>query len=322
MKQEETPLSTHISSSLADIPNRLSILPLRDLVVFPYMIFPVLVGRDSSLKAATVAAEHHKYIFLAAQKNATVEEPTEKDIYREGTVAKIIQLLKLPNGLMKILVDGIAQAKIQSFIPNPHYLEGDVEIQKISAEMTPEIDALVRHVSALFSEYIHLNRNVPSEVLVAFENMNDPSRKLFYVAANISENVEVKQKILQLTSLRDQYFEVVRILTSEIDILKIERDIDGKVHESIQKSQKKFFIQEQIRVLQDELGEDEIASPELVKLKEQIVKAKMPKDVHEKAMEEFNRLKKTPPQSPEFGVSRNYLDWRSEERRVGKECRL
>ncbi|MBU2471628.1 MAG: LON peptidase substrate-binding domain-containing protein, partial [Bacteroidetes bacterium] len=281
-----------------NIPNRLPILPLRDVVIFPHMIFPVLVGRESSLKAANEANERGKFIFLSAQKSPGTDEPGPKDIYPEGTIAKIIQLLKLPNGLMKILVDGIVHAVIEEFVPNNNFLEAKVRIIEPTHDVSTELDALVRHSSTLFSEYIHLNRNIPSEVLVAYENIKDPVRKLYYVAANINQNVETKQKILQHVHLKEQYFELIRILNSEIDILKIGRDIDSKVHDNIQKTQKKYFIQEQIRILQDELGEEE-TSPELIKLKQQIEEARMPKEIMEKATEEFNKLRKTPPQSPE-----------------------
>src|ERR1041385_6499673 len=308
MKQEESNIIAP-QSTTSNTPPRLPVLPLRDIVIYPYMIFPVLVGRESSLRAASASVERDKYIFLAAQKNASVEEPSLDDIYQDGTVAKIIQTMKLPNGLMKILVDGVVQAAVTSFIPNEQYLEAEISLVEEQVVITPELDALIRHVSGLFSEYIHLNRNVPSEVLVAFENVKDPLRKLFYVAANVTQSVEVKQKILQFKEIKEQYFELVRLLNAEIDVLKIEKDIDSKVHDSIQKSQRKYLLQEQIRVLQDELGEEEALSPELQKLKAQIEEAKMPKDVHEKAMEEFNKLKKPPPQSPEFGVSRNYIDW-------------
>jgi len=174
--------------------------------------------------------------------------------------------------------------------------------------MDSELDALLRHTSSLFAEYVHLNRNVPSEVLVAFENTRDPQRKLFYIASNILQTVDVKQKILQLTTVREQLHELIRILNSENDVLKIEKEIDTKVHDNIAKSQRKFFIQEQIRILQDELGDEE-SSPELLKLKEDIKKAKMPKQVEEKAMEEYGKLRKTPPLSPESTVLRGYLDW-------------
>ena len=294
--------------TLEQIPNILPILPLRDVVLFPYMIFPVLVGRESSLRAANESLARGKNILLVAQKNSSVDEPTEEDVYREGTVAKILQMLKLPNGLMKILVDGIAQANITKFIPNANFLEAEILVNRIDPPAGREIDALVRHTSSLFSEYVRLNRNIPPEVLLAYDGIKEPQRKMYYMASNIIQSVEIKQRILQTPTLRDQLSELSKILNSEVDILKIERDIDTKVQNNIQKSQRKFFIQEQIKILQDELGDDE-ASPEMVKLKAQLLEAKMPKETKEKAFEEFNKLKKTSPMSPEFSVTRNYLDW-------------
>ncbi|HET9132079.1 MAG TPA: LON peptidase substrate-binding domain-containing protein, partial [Terriglobia bacterium] len=291
-----------------NIPTTLPVLPLRDVVVFPYMIFPVLVGRESSLRAANEALERSKNIFLIAQKNSNIDEPSADDVYAYGTVAKIIQMLKLPNGLMRILVDGVVQAKVRKFVENPQFLEAEVEINRTEIPTGHEIDALVRHASSQFAEYVRLNRNIPPEVLMSFEAIKEPQRRLYYIASNLIQSVEVKQSLLAIPNLREQLYELSKILTKEVDILKIEREIDGKVQDNIQKSQRKFFIQEQIRILQDELGDEE-ASPELVKLKDQILKAKMPKDVQEKALEEFNKLKKTPPMSPEFTVTRNFLDW-------------
>jgi ATP-dependent Lon protease len=299
-----TPKSDHADAP----PTRLPVLPLRDVVVFPSMIFPVLVGREMSLRAVNEALERKKYIFLAAQKNPVTEDPRSDEIYHDGTIAKIIQVLKLPNGLMKILVDGVVQAAIREFVSTERFLEAEVMLTAAPLQMDSELDALLRHASSLFAEYVHLNRNIPSEVLVAFENTRDPQRKMFYIASNILQTVDVKQKILQLTTMREQIHEVIRILNSENDVLKIEREIDTKVHDNIAKSQRKYFIQEQIRILQDELGDEE-SSPELVKLREEIRKAKMPPAVEEKAMEEFNKLKKTPALSPESTVIRGYLDW-------------
>ncbi len=306
----ETPIkfSDTTIETIDSIPKTLPVLPLRDVVLFPYMIFPVLVGRESSLRAANEALERGKNIFLVAQKSAAIDEPTADDVYLHGTVAKIIQMLKLPNGLMKILVDGAVQATVKRFLPTTAYLEAEIIINKSETPTGHDIDALVRHASTLFQEYVKLSRNVPPEVLMAFEGIKEPHRKLYYMAANLVQSVDVKQRILQTQHLREQLYELSKILTTEIDILKIEREIDTKVQDNIQKSQRKFFIQEQIRILQDELGEDE-ASPELAKLKEQLHKAKMPKEIEEKAMEEFNKLKKTSPMSPEFSVTRNYLDW-------------
>jgi ATP-dependent Lon protease len=308
MQQEIDPHTTEAGNQSGALPTRLPVLPLRDVVVFPYMIFPVLVGRESSLRAVNHALEHEKVIFLAAQRTSVTEEPGAEDIYHEGTVAKIVQILKLPNGLMKILVDGIMQASVVRFVPNKRFLEAECKMQNPLEGMDSELDALLRHTSTLFAEYVHLNRNVPSEVLVAFENTKESRRKMFYIASNILQSVDVKQKLLEISSMREQLHELIRILNSENDVLKIEKEIDTKVHDNIAKSQRKFFIQEQIRILQDELGEEE-SSPELIKLKADIVKAKMPKMAQEKAMEEFNKLKKTPSLSPESTVIRSYLDW-------------
>ncbi|MBP1655381.1 MAG: lon [Bacteroidetes bacterium] len=209
---------------------------------------------------------------------------------------------------MKILVDGLIQARISKVVPNERFLEAEIALATHTGAMDSELDALLRHTSTLFAEYVHLNRNVPSEVLVAFENTKDPRRRMYYIASNILQGVEVKQKVLELTTMREQLHELIRILNSENDVLKIEKEIDTKVHDNIARSQRKFFIQEQIRILQDELG-DEDASPEAAKLREDIQRAKMTKEAEAKAMEELAKLKKTPPLSPESTVIRSYLDW-------------
>ena len=292
-----------------DIPKILPVLPLRDTVIFPYMIFPVLVGREQSIRAANYALDTSKYIFLTAQKNASVEEPTPDDIYLEGTIAKIIQILKLPNGLLKILIDGVIQGRIVKFLKNPDFFEVEADIIIPQVEDKKEINALIRQMSAKFKEYVSSNQSIPPETIAAYENITEPDRKLFYVAANINQSVKVKQSILQKFSLREQFYEVINILTSELDILQVEKEIEKKVQENIAKTQRKFIIQEQIRILQEELGEEEAISPEFQKLLEKIKKARMPKEVEEKALEEFNKLRKTPPSSPEATVIRNYLDW-------------
>jgi ATP-dependent Lon protease len=273
------------------------------------MIFPVLVGREQSIRAANFALDGSKYIFLSAQKRSNIEEPTVEDIFPEGTIAKIIQILKLPNGLLKILVDGIIQGRIISFTDRKNFFEAKIEIIASENKDPREMDALLRQMSSLFKEYVKINKSIPPEAVNAFDNIEEPDRKLFYVAANINQTIEIKQAILQKFSVKEQLYEIIKILNSEIEILKIEKEIEGKVSENIAKTQRKFIIQEQIRILQDELGEEEETSPEFSKLKEKIEKAKMPKLVREKAIEELNKLKKTPSSSPESTVIRNYLDW-------------
>ncbi|MCB0732197.1 MAG: endopeptidase La, partial [Ignavibacteriae bacterium] len=292
-----------------EIPKFLPVLPLRDNIIFPYMIFPVLVGREQSIRAANFSLETSKYIFLSAQKKANLEDPTPEDIYTEGTIAKIIQILKLPNGLMKILVDGVMQGKIIKFTNRKEFYEAEVDVIVPEEVNTQEMSALIRQLTVQFKDYVKNNRNIPAEAISAYENIDEPDRKLFYVAANINQSIQVKQSILKNFSLKEQIYEVIKLLNSEVDILKVEKEIESKVQENITKTQRKFIIQEQIRILQDELGKDEEISPEFAKLTEKIKKAKMPKDVLEKVDEEFNKLKKTPPSSPESTVIRNYLDW-------------
>jgi ATP-dependent Lon protease len=309
----EIEINTSGETTLVEnIPDVLPILPLRDIVIFPYMIFPVLVGREQSIRSANYALENTKYIFLAAQKKSNVEDPKKDDIFLEGTIAKIVQILKLPNGLMKILVDGLLQGRILDFTKRTEFFEGHIEVIVPNYDMDHEMNAMVRQMSQLFKDYVKISRNIPNEAVTAFENIEEPDRKLFYVAANINQSIEVKQEILKKIELKDQFYEVIKILNSEIDILKIEKEIDNKVQENIAKTQRKFIIQEQIKILQDELGDDEDSSPEFVKIKGQIKKAKMPKHAEAKALEELNKLKKTPPMSPESTVIRNYLDWMTE----------
>ena len=296
-------------SVLKEIPKLLPVLPLRDNIIFPYMIFPVLVGREQSIRAANYSLETSKYIFLSAQKKANLEDPTPKDIYTEGTIAKIIQILKLPNGLMKILVDGVMQGKIKKYTKRKEFYEAEVELILPEEVNSQEMSALIRQLTVQFKDYVKNNRSIPAEAISAYENIDEPDRKLFYVAANINQSIQVKQSILKNFSLKDQIYEVIKLLNSEVDILKVEKEIESKVQENITKTQRKFIIQEQIRILQDELGKDEQISPEFSKLTEKIKKAKLPKEVLEKATEEFNKLKKTPPSSPESTVIRNYLDW-------------
>jgi ATP-dependent Lon protease len=297
------------TSIVDNIPGTLPILPLRDIVIFPYMIFPVLVGREQSIRAANYANDETKYIFLSTQKRSNIEDPKKEDIYAEGTIAKIVQILKLPNGLMKILVDGLLQGRIVEFTDNKNFFEANIEVIVPEVKHDHEMNALTRQMSQLFKDYVKISRNIPNEAVTAFENIEEPDRKLFYVAANINQLIEVKQGILQKFTIKEQFYEVIKILNSEIDILKIEKEIDNKVQENIAKTQRKFIIQEQIKILQDELGEEEDSTPEFVKIREQIKKAKMAKEAEEKALEELNKLKKTPSMSPESTVIRNYLDW-------------
>ena len=252
------------------------------------MIFPVLIGRASSLKSVAEALEREKFIFVSTQIQGDIEEPSINDIYSYGTVAKILQVIKLPNNLLKVLVEGIFQAKITTPVKDKEYLEASVKIIKTEYDaQDPELQAYIRKVSENFSLYVKSNKQLPPEVKGAFDNIEDPSRKLYYAAANINKNVHAKQTILEQISLKAQYKSLLALLTSEIEVLKIEEELDSKVSDSIHKTQRKYYIQEQIRALQKELDDDEELSADHIQMRSLIEAAKMPEETYKKVMEEF-----------------------------------
>lgn len=294
----------------AKIPNVLSVLPLRDTVLFPNMIFPVLIGRTTSLKAVAESIDRDKLVFVSTQKDSTVDDPTINDIYQYGTIAKIIQILRLPNNLMKVLVEGVHHAKINKHIKTvKEYIEAEITtIPHFYDEKDVEMEALFRHSCELFNNYIKTNKSLPADLTAAFDNIEDPIRKLYFAASNVHQKIEIKQRILEKETIKEQYLELITVIQSELELLKLEDEIDLKVQNSIQKTQKNFYVQEQIRALQKELDTEAENNPELALIKESIEKADMPETVKEKALEEFERLKKTPNMSPEYSVNRTYLE--------------
>lgn len=293
---------------LNSLPDSLPVLPLKDIVIFPYMIFPILAGRDSTIKAINNATETDKFIFLVSQIDPKIEEPSIENLYSVGTIAKILQVIRLPNGLIKVLVDGLVIAKSMGYFNN-EYITTKLKIRTLILEDNNEIDALERRAASLFVNYINSNPSIPKETLSAFENIVEPDRKLFYIASTLNIDASKKQLLLEKDNFKEQFFELLYILNSEIEVLNIEKDIDAKIYQAMQKNQRKFIVQEQIRILQDELGESIELDPDLIKIKESIENSGMPESIMQKAMEEFNKLRKTPQMSPDFGVLRNYLDW-------------
>ncbi|KAA3658980.1 MAG: endopeptidase La, partial [Calditrichaeota bacterium] len=291
------------------INSRLPVLPLKEVVVFPYMIFPLLVGREPSLRAVQEAMLLDKFIFLTAQKDVQAEEPLKDDLFRFGVVARIIQVLKLPNGLMKVLIEGVIRAKITRFLPVSDHFEVKLEFLEDEEIETPDILALTRKTVAAFKDYVQLHPKLPDEILLALEGIVTPARAAHYISCYVHRDVQTKQQILEETGIISQLERLLDLLTSECEILKLEQSIDQKVRDNIQWSQKKFYLQEQMRVIKEELGDEPGGDSELGKLQEKISKAGMPKDVEKKALEELNKLKSSPPISPESSVIRNYLDW-------------
>lgn len=307
--REEILDSEKIEINSASVPKALTVLPLRDIIIFPNMIFPILIGRNSSLKAISAAVERDKFIFVASQRNPTTEEPGFEDIYQYGTTAKILQILRLPNNLLKVLVEGIFQSKIKKVIPNEEYLEAEIShVFPSIKEFDQELYAMVRHSSELFEHYVKANRNLPPDIATAFAAIEDPQRKLFFAAAYIEHSLEERQRILEKKSIKKQYMELIAILKQETELQKLEDEIDVKVQDSIQKTQRKFYIQEQIRTLQKELEDDDEQFPDLAPIRKAIDECGMPEAVAAKAIEEFEKLKKIPSLSPEHSVNRSYLE--------------
>ena len=295
--------------SAQSVPEQLTVLPLRDMIIFPYMIFPILIGRTSSLKAVSQALERDKFIFAVTQIQAGIDEPALKDVYEHGTICKILQVIRLPNNLLKVLVEGVFHGRIEHSIENAECLEAKITILKHDdISIDAEQEAYIRRTQDAFSSYVSTNKHLPPEIQSAFENIEDPVRKLYYAAATIDKNVHSKQEILQQTSLKMQYKQLLNILKDEIEVLKLEEELDTKVSDSIQKTQRKYYIQEQIRALQKELDGDEELSPEMLTILRGIEESGMPEEVKTRVMEEFDKFKKTMSMSPEYSVLRTYLE--------------
>jgi len=291
------------------IRERLPILPLRDMVVFPRVITPLLVGRERSVYAIQVAMERDRIILLLAQRDQSESEPKKSDLYRIGVAARILQILKLPNGLFKVLVEGLVRVRVRRFLRNPDFFEATVNVVHTDERMSPELQATIRHTKTLFSEYIRLNREIPEDVLVSLEQINSPQHIADFISAHILRDVQTKQVLLEAPTLMDQFLALLEVLESEKQILELEKNIEEKVRSRIQRSQRNYYLQEQMRAIQEELGEEAPYDPETAELKKKIEEAGMPKEVEAKALEELEKLRKTPPMSPEATVSRNYLDW-------------
>ena len=286
------------------------VLPLRDVVVFPYMVIPLFVGRAKSIRALEEAMSGEKQILLVSQKNAADDDPQPENIYRIGTLATILQLLKLPDGTVKVLVEGTDRAKIVSFLPADEYLRAQVQVVASGAANDRELEALMRSVSAQFESYVKLNKKIPPEILSTLASMDDPARLADTVAAHLSLKLEEKQDILEKADTRVRLEHLLGMMESEIDLLQVEKRIRGRVKRQMEKSQREYYLNEQMKAIQKELGDlSEEGGSELDELGRKIEKAGMPKDVRAKADAELKKLRMMSPMSAEATVVRNYIDW-------------
>ena len=290
-------------------PARYPVLPLRDIVVFPGMIVPLFVGREKSVRALEEVMQSDKQIFLVAQKNAGQDEPTIDDVYRIGTIGTVLQLLKLPDGTVKVLVEGGNRASIVSFTDTEEYFEAIAESLHEPDTETAEIDALVRSAVAQFENYVKLNKKIPPEVLVSINQIEDSGKLVDTISSHLAVKVSNKQELLELVNIESRFEKVCSLIEGEIGVMQVEKKIRSRVKRQMEKTQREYYLNEQLKAIQKELGDGEDGKDELSELEEKIVETKLSKEAREKAVAELKKLKNMSPMSAEATVVRNYLDW-------------
>nr|AAT46132.1 Lon protease [Bartonella henselae] len=286
-----------------------AVLPLRDIVVFPHMIVPLFVGREKSIRALEETMAVDKQILLVTQKNASDDDPKSEDIYDIGTFANILQLLKLPDGTVKVLVEGIARARISQFTTNENYHQALATLTEEPRENDVEIEALSRSVIAYFENYVKLNKKISPEVVNAIGQIDNPSKLADTIASHLMIKLSEKQEILALLPVRDRLERVLSFMEGEISVLQVEKRIRSHVKRQMEKNQREYYLNEQMKAIQKELGASDDSRAELSELEERITKTKLSKEAREKAGAELRKLRNMSPMSAEATVVRNYLDW-------------
>jgi ATP-dependent Lon protease len=284
----------------------LPLLPLRGILVFPYMVIHLDVGRTKSVQAVEEAMIQDKIIFLTTQKEAQTDEPGEDDIFQMGTVAEVKQLLKLPGGTIRVLVEGIARAKVKRFISAEPYFQVEVEQYSEEFPKNSEIEALMRSLVYQFEQYVKLSKRIPPETVVSVVNLEEPGRLADVIASHLSLRIEDKQDILESADIVKRLEKLCAIVAKELEIVELERKINIRVRKQMEKTQKEYYLREQMKAIQKELGEKDERMAEGEELREKIAEAKLPKEVEEKALKEVERLEKMPPMAAEATVVRNY----------------
>ena len=295
--------------SAQEAPARLPMLPLRDIVVFPHMVVPLFVGRDKSIAAIENAMLRDKSIVLVTQKMPNIDEPGPDDVYRIGTRAEILQILKLPDNTVKILIEGVHRLRLEEIVEEDGYFGTTYTPLKVASGKTREIEALQRSVTAQFEKYVKLSRKIPPELLMTISTITEPSKLADTIAANMLIKIPDKQNLLEICSTRDQLEKLLQILNAEIEIMLVEKKIHGKVKRQMEKTQKEYYLHEQMKAIQKELGKKDEFKSEMEELKARIKSARMSAEANEKALREFKKLELMPPLSAEATVVRNYLDW-------------
>ncbi|MBB1089072.1 endopeptidase La [Lysobacter sp. SG-8] len=299
---------------MTDSPDRetldLPVLPLRDVVVFPHMVIPLFVGRDKSIRALDVAMEADKRILLVAQKSAEVDDPTADDLYATGTLAHVLQLLKLPDGTIKVLVEGVSRVRVDAINAVDGFLAGQAEVVEPGFDREDrELEAISRSLMGLFEQYVKTNRKLPPELIQTLAGIDEPGRLADTIAAHLGVRLADKQKLLETHGIGERLEQLVGLVDGEIDVQQLEKRIRGRVKSQMEKSQREYYLNEQMKAIQKELGEMDDAPNDVDELTRKIAEAGMPKPVEAKARNELNKLKQMSPMSAEAAVVRNYLDW-------------
>jgi len=285
------------------------VLPLRDIVVFPHMIVPLFVGREKSVRALEEVTKEDKQILLVTQKDAAQDDPTTDDIYTVGTIGTVLQLLKLPDDTVKVLVEGTARARIKRYTDKEVFFEAEAEIFTDEIPDAKEVEALARTVVSQFEQYIKLNKKVPPEVLVSVNQIEDPSKLADTVASHLGLKIPDKQELLEIHSVAERLERIYAFMEAEIGVLQVEKRIRSRVKRQMEKTQREYYLNEQLKAIQKELGEGEDGRDELAELEERIKKTKFTKEAAEKCKAELKKLRSMSPMSAESTVVRNYLDW-------------
>src|SRR5881296_1900373 len=288
---------------------RVPLLPLRDIIVFPHMVVPLFVGRQKSIRALEEAMNKQKFILLAARKDAKTNDPAEDDIYRVGTLGTVVQLLRLPDGTVKVLVEGKKRARVMRYLSNAEYFLVEAEALEEVCNKSTEVEALIRSVNASFENYVKLNKKVPPEMIMSVSSIDDPARLADTIVAHLGIKLEDKQTLLEMTNPAERLEKVLGFMRSEIEILEVEKRIRTRVKKQMEKTQKEYYLNEQMRAIQKELGEKDEFKNEIQELEEKIKQKKMSAEAREKAEKELKKLKMMSPMSAEATVVRNYIDW-------------
>lgn len=285
------------------------LLPLRDVVVYPQIVQPLFVGRPKSIKALEVAMSSDKQVLLVAQKNATDDEPAAGDLYQIGTVASILQLIRLPDGTVKVLVEGLDRAQVKNVTFEADHFRAEINV--LNSEDVPKKESalLIRSLLSQFDQYVQLSKKIPSEVMTSISSIDEPGRLVDTIASHMSLQLPEKQNLLELSSLAARIEHLMALIESEIDLFQVEKRIRGRVKKQMEKSQREYYLNEQMKAIQKEMGEMDDVPNEAEELKQRIDDAGMPKDAKEKATSELNKLKLMSPMSSEASVVRTYLDW-------------